>query len=1231
MRRPTPDFRYLLAALLAAVLGVSSGAAPLQAEPSGAWKAWLGGSKLAESKALFQREWEEGPRSAETALGLAQTLLLSGDRERAFAAALEGLQADPSSPFAFALLDMIGEDAALNILTVKLAQEGLNGLLARTDLDPYLRFRVRWVLLRLAPRSGDGEAVRRMRAACGFLPGAFFTPVVERLTRLEFRESRASENGGPLVPNAYFSELEGAQVRPPAYLMGEGGEAVFTATVPFGVETGTEALLYFNSSRPFRVSLDGKVLLERDVFADQANPTTLWKVYLSKGFHRLGIKLHASVSHDGLNIAALDTKGEPLAMTLVREPAAAAGPTAPSRSLGEVTGPFPGTIPATDPRRVALDALYLRWQGDVASARLAMEEFALANPGQFLWNLWATRLYLFEAEDLPEKIAQSRAERALNNALASEPGCPMARYYKALLTETQSQSDEDMLALKALAQEFPTDPRWGLRLVSRMSEKGWRHEARAALEGLSIQHPDCPQVLWSWVGFYAQVPDRQDQRQAIARLEKTGTVLEAWENYYAAMGDWRALKANLTAQASLYGDRDMGFAKKIADVAYRAGNFEEARAGYAKLSLADPTDPGSALTAARCAFLMGDREGGMRLLDEIKERKPDAFQVDLARWAMGETLPFQDQHLPLSRVMEEDRTNGPEEAPSSLILDQQFGKVQKDGSSVERYHGVIRINSKEGVDKEGEQVLQGQVVLAARTVKKDGTILEPEQIPEKRTLSMPGLEPGDLVEVEYITLRPPNRIREGTYLTSNVFLFQDIDRPFHRTQWWIEYPAALPMVFAEQNLPKPGERLDRGATKVANWDYRSMPRITPEPDTPARQLYIPLVEAVGGISWKDIALFLKDGILGSFQKTPELRAAYRKAVAGAGAAPEDKLQAIIDYAMREIEGEQDGSWDDPTQALLNRSGNRIPVVAALLDMAGIRWEILLTEPVPERTFRDDLPRLGTYQVPILRVHLKGGPRDLVLSSPRRSTTPLPWYLQGARALPVLAADPSAVVSLGTNFSVWRQAAETETRTLLPSGDMKLEHAQTFDPDGGPMLRSNLNQIAKDQREQVLQMALSRQLGSVELESFDLQNMDDPTKPFGWSYTLLVRGFAVSDGDKLVVAEPIPALHLSQALASLKERKLPLASQGVTFMSQKFTVVLPEGFDTDYKPRSVELKTPYGSYKLDVRREGATFTFDRSFELPYQVVPPEKYAEFAKFLEEADRAEAGQMILAPKKQ
>jgi cellulose synthase operon protein C len=1226
MKTTSKRAQIFLAVLLAAALAPQAHAA----EPSEAWRAWLSGVPLKDAKAQLQREWDKGPPTGETAFGLAQALALGGERERSIVAALEGLKADPASPFAFALLDMISEDADFNTATSRLALSGLEEVSSKAELDPYLRFRLRWVLLRMAPRTGDPRVVRQRRKDCGFVPGAFFSKVEERLSRLNFLERQAGEEGPPKSGDAYF-EVEGPQVRPPAYRMGQGGEGVFRAVSPFRVETDSDALLYFNTSRSFRAYLDGALLFERNVLEDQANPSSLWKVRLSPGLHRLVLKVQVGSSGDGVNLALLTGRGEPLPITGVNDLAAASGPTAPSKSLGPAESPYPGAIPVSDPRRPALDALFLRFQGDVAAGRLAMEDFALANPKVFLWNLWAARFYLFEAEDLPAKIAESRADRVLQAALEAEPTCPMARFFKALLVESHTESGEDMTALRDLVQEYPLDPRWGLKLAGRMGEKGWRHEALAVLSDLSIQHPDCPQVIWAMIAHFTQVPDRDRQKLAIEKLAKTGAALEAWESYFAEVGDWDALVSNLKAQVDLYGDRDLRIAKKLADADYRAGRYEEARKGYLALAKADPNDPAPPLTAARCAFLLRDREGGMRLMDDVKARNPETFQVDLARWVMGDTLPFQEHRLTLEQVLKEDRSSGPEEAPSSLVLDQQFTRVQSDGSSVERYHGVIRVNNKDGVDREGEQSLEGQVVLMARTVKPDGAILEPEQIPEKRTLSMSGLQPGDLVEIEYITLRPPNRIRKGTYLTSSVFLFQDIDRPFHRTQWYVEYPKSIPMEFSEQNLPGAGVRSERDGTLVANWDYRAMPRIAPEPDTPHRFLYVPLVEAVGGISWKDIGAFLKDSMLGSFQKTPELRAAYRQAVKGAAQDQESLLKAIIDYVMKEIEGEDDGSWQDPTQTLLNRQGGRVPVVGAFLDLAGISWEVLLAEPVPNRTFRDDLPRMGNYSLPVLRVHLKGAPvRDLVLVSRHRAVNPLPWYLQGARTLSPLASDPAKVVVLGSDFSAWKSSEEVEIRTLLPAGDLRLEHRQTFDPDGGEMLRGSFSQIPKDQWEQVLQMALSKQLGSLDMESFELHDLDDTSKPFRWEYTALVNGFAVHDGERLLIAEPIPALHLSRAMASLRERKLPLAPPGVTFLNQKYTVVIPEGYDTDCKPRSVNLSTPYGTYRLTVKREGRTFTFQRALEIPYQVIPPAKYDGFAAFLDQADTAESGQMVLTPVK-
>jgi len=372
-------------------------------------------------------------------------------------------------------------------------------------------------------------------------------------------------------------------------------------------------------------------------------------------------------------------------------------------------------------------------------------------------------------------------------------------------------------------------------------------------------------------------------------------------------------------------------------------------------------------------------------------------------------------------------------------------------------------------------------------------------------------------------------------------------------------------------------------------------------------------------------------MIGYFQSSPEIRKVYGKIVPGPSSPPEVKLDAILSYVFEAIDGEGGDEWLDPTRAILLRQGSRIPVAAALLDLAGIPWDVLLAEPVPNQNIKSDLPRLGQYSDPVLEVRLPGeDKRYYQLSSPYRTPGLLPWYLQGAKALAVTSKTPSTPVVLPRDLGPWSGTLEKEMQSLLGNGDLAVAHQQIFDPDTSEAFRSAFQRIPKDQWEQAVQITLSREYGNLDLKSLDMSALEDTEVPFSWNYEIVIQGFAVPDGNRWVVREPLPVLDLSQGLASLKERTLPLAPGAPIFLNQEFRMALPEGLRTDYRPPSLFIETPFGSYSLEGtwEEEGRTLFFRRSLEIPYQIVPPEDYPAFARFLREIDRVEAGRMILYP---
>jgi len=1214
--------RFIFTAALLSAVAV----APFNATLSDGWRGLLDGGDLVKTETALKAELVKNPKDAEAAVGLAFLQRIRGEREKSVVTAVEGLRNAPGSPLSFVLEDFISDDATFDQATVRLVSDSLAELASAKDMDPLVRFNLRWLGYKLAARSGDRTARVEAMEQAGFVPGAYFSKPETELSRLRFYDENPVEKGDIGDENWTYSKLDGILVRPPLYDMPDQRESNYYILVPFTVDKPIEALVYLNASKSFRVVLDDHVLLVKDIFKVQENPTAVQKVRLSAGAHRLLIKLHAAQVGDGLHVALLDASGNPLPVHWISTPVPPGGKTARFENMGENKGLFWSCFDRKDPRWLGYEALWNKWLGDVASGRIMMENAAAGAPKSLLWNCLSAQMYLFDSDDLPTKIAQSRAERSLDRALKAAPDCPMALYFKALLAGTNSDTDEDLVLLRRLTESAPSDPRWFISLAHRLEGKSWMDQARKVLREASSYHPDCESVLSAWIDFDQKIPDLKAEERAIRRLEKLRNADPEWENYYGATEQWHALESLIKGEIKKYGDRDLLFEYKLARLELSRGEYASARKRLEKLVSVNRDSSELTFYLARCCFLMGDKEAGFKAWDALKAVKPDAFQVDLAKMILGvKPLPFQDKHIDLKQVLAEDKTTEPDQAPSSQILDQMFTRVEPDGSSIERYHGILRINDKQGVDKEGEQTLPGQVILSIRTIKPDGEILEPEQIPEKQTISLQGLEPGDLVEYEYITLKPPSAVKKNAYVTSQVFLFQDIDKPFHRTQWYMEYPKSIPMRFLEKHLPSPGKAGSAGDMEWRNWDFRHMPLLPREPNAPNRLLFVPLVEAVGGITWHDVGLYLKNGLAGSFQITPEVEHSYKVAVAGAKT-DQERLKDIIDYCLKEVDGEGRASWQDPTMTLLTRNGNRLPVACALLTLAGIPHQILIAEATPDKVYRENLPRLGQFSSPVLEVDLPGSkPLYYTLDSPYRNPAILPWYLEGAEAMAIMTQKPWDRVEIPSSMGPWASAGERETRDLLPNGDLRVEYKGSLDPDASESMRSALHKIAADQKRRVIQMALSKRYGNIDLIDYKMENLRDASKPMRWNYTVVVHGYANQDGPSLVISDPLPALHLGQAFASLKKRKLPESTGGPIFINQTITLALPPGAKTGYRPASLNLKTEFGSYSLSSEKKNGRLIIRRRLEMPYQVIWPDKYPQFADFLQRIDSAESGQMV------
>lgn len=1140
-------------------------------------------------------------------------LKADGQREKAILAALEGFDGDPQDPASVLLADIIEEDMTFNAVTEKITEKVMTSALAGDPEDPVLRYRILRTLYVLASRKGDRTGMENSLDRMGIPPGAFFEKPDDLLPRTRFINLPAP--AGPSGPLDYFPR-NSQFLNIPTTMVNVKGEYLGRMHIPFECASGGQYYVLVSSRAPVKVAIDGVPVFQNNPFLRTSPPINIVKVTLDKGPHLVSCLFHSVNSGDGTSLSILGGKGSSGNITFTGS-MPATPPNSGCRAGGLYEHPLAAGSVGSDHLSLGVGGLFFRSVSDYPRARLCLEKAMKERPACLLWKLALSELVIEKSFDLPESYALSRAESIVDVILGDNPGCPEANYYKIYLKSVSSQGEEFLAELRRLTEDFPSDPRWFIQLSRELGDLGWNVDAKDVISRTRSLFPQNSQVEEEWLNFCEARKNTADQLEALGTLSKLRIAPEEYENYYASAGDYENALRMVSEQIEIFGDPGYFLEQKKADYLEKLGRYQEALQIVGSLLQKNPGNTSWEVTKARLLYLVGKDADAERVLTGIKQRDPSIFSVDYLGWLSGGELPFEKERIPLKEALE-NLKNDPDGASSSYLLDHQISRVYEDGSILERYHGIVAIHDRDGVEREGEQQFPSAYLLTLRTIKPDGTVVEPEIVPNKRTIGMSGLEMGDIIEYEYLTMTGFNGVKKGSYYTPYVFMFQDVEKPFARTSWSIKYPPSFKMTFFEQNLPAPPTETEEDGLKVRKYEYRSMPRLAYEPDLPSKNFYLPLVDAVGNLDWHDFALSIQNEVTGAYPVSLEISEKCSSLLEGMKTDGE-KVDAIMNFVLTDIDGEGK-SWGSATETLLLGEGNRLQLAMAMLAATGIKFDFLFAEPTTEALDGNRLPTEGRFQIPVLRIYTGGRSADYYLESAYRDVKVLPWYLQGAKALSMTSQEPWREVVLATDWSPWKTCEQEETRKFDASGDLEVEMSQSLDPDQGSQFRSAFKKLPKDRWKEVLQMAFAKQFGNVEITDYDFQNLDEYAKSLVLKASAKVSKYASSSGGILRIEEPIDRLELMKNFGSLEKRSLPLSTGTPFIVSQTYRVSLPEGEISAVLPRKKKVESKYGSYSISVKKESGGFTIRREAFIPFEIVSPAEYPAFVSFLKQVDDAE-----------
>ena len=1215
--------------------------------------------------------------AAQEARGSARALALCGIAEiledrletgAAVGAWIDAVREAPGDPIAelasSRLLDVQGDSSAVDDAIVEAAERAPAGLLPRAAR--LLReAAARAMSARVAEAGPQAEAAAwaRMGAVQGWRVagpyGALRLFDLSRTLPLDGPDVAAAPARGPAGPTGsralQFPDGDvGLDLEP------SDGD-VFYASSELQVARGGDYLAWIEGAAALELRFDGVVVLSRVPYPREMPRAQTVPVRLAAGTHQALVRWSRA-------------EGARFRLTLVRADGAAADfSSAPPKelagarieapcTLGRVCTARPAWQEAPSLRAVAEERLredagdpLAAWllarsvMGDERTASRVAVDRALASSAGGAPALLLRAQEVLRDSEIPDRLGRSRALADLSQATRKDPLLVRARLTAAALhreAERYDDAAQELQQAEAAVRHIGGSPaaparvapaalaapirggsadlpaRLQLARARLLDAQGNASAARARVDAALRADPgrcDARSLRYELARRDGSLPD---QRRAAEALLSCGDGASTWANL---LRDRRELRRAEEVLAMLAAAHPAQPARLHALAEVQAARNESA-AAVRTLNTAAGLSPRSADPLRRLAGLL-EASGDARGADEVRVRAVSLAPGDLGlrrqlALSRGEdVLAWSDRDgLALARDGSVKVAAG---ASAVRLLDHGAVQIYPDGGAVERVHTVVRVLDKKGVSRFGESHLPGDAdVLHLRTIKRDGRTLEPESIPEKEGVTMPGLEPGDAVEIDYLRPIPP-RGPEMPGIALGGFFFRDEQTPMVESTYEVRAPDGVPLEVDAHNVAAPRIEKIAGEQRLRVTARDVVPQ-EPEPHQPPEAETMPWIQVGSGAGQREWVRSLADWAL---MRARASSASDELARAAGGGNPRERAMRIHAAVAQAVRGRAQGSDFSVSAAhvLAQGRGNRLLPLKAALSSAGIPSHVVLVRGFNQDQAPSRFPRGDAYGWAVLRIDLPDAPAWVDPSYRLAPFDQLPPFLRGQDAwvVPEPGEEPQQI---RTPAGVAADGREVALQLSLDAGGAATgtgrDRHKGFEAAG---LKDALERFDETQRRQAVESMLARGLRGVELDSLAAEGETEVGGATTLVYGLRVQ-LARRDGNMLFVPASLMPQRLSRRWVQKADRTLPLLVDSAEKQTTRAEVALPAGFHLRSAPPPATLRTPFGDFTWSAREERGKLVIEESFALPQQRVTPAQYADFAEFARRLDDVEGRELVV-----
>ncbi len=1074
------------------------------------------------------------------------------------------------------------------------------------------RYTLTQLLVELAYRRGDLGTVRALATAAHCQTAWRVAGPFGPRALLGFDEALAPEEDGPLAaehdlgPGRRARATRAIEAAGCALHLGNGpvgGGGVTYAETTIDVPAAATYLVRLETPNAAELFLDDHSVARVDRRGALVPRTTWHEVPFAAGTHRLMVKVASRHPNPLVMLAAF-----------------------PGLSRGDLPGGD-----ARDPamttdglfERVLTAAVHIA-RSDYVSAREALAPMTEGNDAAVVPLVIASTVAM--ADPIRgSALGSDDARRYLDVATERDPSAWYPRFQLLVLEALSGRVREAVPQLRAAEAEFPEVPLFAITLAQVLARAGWQEQADAEIAGLLERAPrSCAALSATLDAAIRQSHESEAAPLAERIVAECDQRSDARLQHFVRQRHWDEASAELARLAALEPDTHR---YQVLDgqltLARARGDRAETERLLGELEHLMPQSLNVVTMQADLALASGHRAEASQRFARAHREEPESMAelYRLERAVLGQS-PLESYRRDGAAVIREFEASGHHyEAPRVLVLDYTVTRLFADGSILELTHNIIHVQSDEAAEEEAQFTPpEGAQLLTLRTIKADGTRLEPDQIAGLEHIELPNVAAGDYVELEYLrTEGPPAAYGGGT--TGERFYFRNYETPFESSSLTLVAPRDLTIDVDPRGEAPATETTDQGELRVYRWAVHQSEPFVREPSAVSPTEFFPSILWGYHASWRDYVDSLRDVLADREVRDPAaVRLVHEVASPDGATTAEQRAQRLYEWTMEEIEESSGALFEQAATMVAARTGSRARVLLYLLHLAGIEAELALVRDFGADPTDSAVPEDTRYGSLLLRMQGTEGPMWIATGQRGAAFGTIPPNLRGMDALMLNAAAERTTVTMPPIESDLR-TVEVDM-TLEESGDARFDVTETFRGAGAAMWRSQLEGIPDANLEDAFDEGyVSRVLPGASMTSLRITGRAEHDQPLVLHYTFDVEDIGHVSHGRRVLPALVPT-QLTNAFARLASRTTTQVISPSLALDLTVRAHVPNGAEVSSLPDAeAEMGGPHGaSARYVTTRTPDGFTLERHVRVPRMRLAPSEYGAFAGFCREADEIE-----------